>query len=94
MSTLTAIQNSLAAAPNPAPSPSASSSDALASEQTFLHLLVVQLQNQDPTQPQDASAFVAQLAQFSDLEQNVASRQDLDAIRQSLAAVSGSTPAA
>jgi flagellar basal-body rod modification protein FlgD len=93
MSTITAIQNSLAATPNPAPSPDPST-DPLASEQTFLHLLVAQLQNQDPLQPQDGSAFVAQLAQFSTLEQNVASRQDLDAIRQSLAAVSGSTPAA
>jgi flagellar basal-body rod modification protein FlgD len=35
----------------------------------FLKLLVAQLANQDPTQPQDSSAFVAQLAQFSALEQ-------------------------
>ena len=35
----------------------------------FLNLLVTQLKNQDPTQPQDDSAFAAQLAQFSSLEQ-------------------------
>ena len=35
----------------------------------FLQLLVAQLANQDPTQPQDTSAFVSQLAQFSALEQ-------------------------
>ena len=34
----------------------------------FLQLLVTQLQNQDPLNPQDNSAFVAQLAQFSSLE--------------------------
>ena len=35
----------------------------------FLQLLVTQLKNQDPLQPQDNSAFLAQLAQFSSLEQ-------------------------
>jgi flagellar basal-body rod modification protein FlgD len=56
----------------------------LATKDTFLQLLVAQLKNQDPLKPQDGAAFVAQLAQFSDLEQTIASRQDLDAIRQAL----------
>lgn len=34
----------------------------------FLRLLVTQLQHQDPLQPMDNTAFVAQLAQFSSLE--------------------------
>ncbi|WP_068605663.1 flagellar hook assembly protein FlgD, partial [Pseudomonas sp. BIOMIG1BD] len=34
----------------------------------FLKLLVTQLKNQNPLDPQDNSAFVAQLAQFSTLE--------------------------
>lgn len=34
----------------------------------FLQLLVTQLQNQDPLQPQDNSAFLAQLAQFTSVE--------------------------
>ncbi len=57
-----------------------SSSNSLASQQTFLQLLVAQLQNQDPTQPVEGTAFVTQLATFSDVEQNLGVRQDVDAI--------------
>ncbi|WP_412069067.1 flagellar hook assembly protein FlgD [Rubrivirga sp. IMCC43871] len=35
----------------------------------FLQLLVAQLRNQDPTNPQDGHEFAAQLAQFSTVEQ-------------------------
>ncbi len=38
-------------------------------KEDFLMLLVAQLQNQDPMNPQDATEFTAQLAQFSSLEQ-------------------------
>jgi flagellar basal-body rod modification protein FlgD len=35
----------------------------------FLKLMMAQLSQQDPTQPSDSNAFVAQLAQFTSLEQ-------------------------
>jgi flagellar basal-body rod modification protein FlgD len=57
-----------------------SSANSLASQQTFLQLLVAQLQNQDPTQPVQGTEFITQLATFSDVEQNLAVRQDVDAI--------------
>lgn len=38
-------------------------------KQDFLSLLVAQLQNQDPLNPDDPTEFTAQLAQFSSLEQ-------------------------
>jgi len=52
----------------------------MVTEQSFLQLLVAQLQNQDPLQPQDGTQFVSQLAQFSTLEQNIQMRTDLDSI--------------
>ena len=58
--------------------------DALANKETFLQLLVAQIRNQDPLNPSDGVQFVAQLAQFSALEQNIQMKDDLDAIRATL----------
>ena len=44
----------------------------------FLKLLVAQLRHQDPLKPQDGSEFVAELAQFSSLEQTMAINDRLD----------------
>ena len=46
-----------------------SPTDPLANEQTFLKLLVSQLQNQDPLNPTDPNQFVSQLTSYSQLEQ-------------------------
>jgi flagellar basal-body rod modification protein FlgD len=59
----------------------------LANEQTFLQLLVAQIKNQNPLNPTDSTQFVSQLAQFSQLEQTIAVRQDADAIRGQLVPV-------
>jgi flagellar basal-body rod modification protein FlgD len=47
-------------------------------QDAFLKLLVAQLQNQDPLNPQENYEFVAQLAQFSSLEQSVGINDRLD----------------
>lgn len=44
----------------------------------FLKLLVAQLKNQDPLKPQDNAQFVAELAQFSNLEQTIGINERLD----------------
>lgn len=44
----------------------------------FMTLLVAQLKNQDPLQPQDNTAFVAQLAQFNSLDQLIGIRESMD----------------
>ncbi len=58
--------------------------DGLGNQATFLNLLVEQLKNQDPTNPVDGTAFVTQLAEFNNVEQSLAMRQDLDAISEKL----------
>jgi flagellar basal-body rod modification protein FlgD len=63
-STNSITSNGSAAAPAPA-----AKSDPLASESTFLTLLVSQLQNQDPLNPTDSTQFVSQLTSYSQLEQ-------------------------
>ena len=49
---------------------------------TFLHLLVAQLQNQDPLQPTDTKEFVQELVQFSQVEQQIGTNTSLDKLLQ------------
>ena len=60
----------------------------------FLKLLVVQLQNQDPTSPQSNTEFIAQLAQFSALEQLASINQSVTALVQFFAAIGGAAKSA
>ena len=53
----------------------------------FLTLLVAQLQNQDPLNPQDPTEFTAQLAQYSSLEQQFATNAHLAKMSESSADV-------
>ncbi len=57
-----------------------SNADDTLDKSAFLKLLVEQLKNQDPLQPQDDSTFVAQLAQFSGLEQQMQTNTTLSQI--------------
>lgn len=66
MSNVSGVGNALSSALN---STTGSSSSSFVSQDTFLKLLVTQLKNQDPLNPQDSSQFVSQLASFSSLEQ-------------------------
>jgi flagellar basal-body rod modification protein FlgD len=50
----------------------------------FLQLLMAQLQNQDPLSPEDPKDFVAQLAQFSSLEQQINTNSNLSDLSKAI----------
>jgi flagellar basal-body rod modification protein FlgD len=58
--------------------------DPLTSKDTFLKLLVAQLQHQNPMDPSDPMQYVTQLTQFSSLEQALGTRKELEGIRTTL----------
>ena len=73
------------------PQASTSAATAAAMGKTdFLKLLVAQLQHQDPLQPMNNTEFVAQLAQFSSLEQQIESNQNLSMLQVGQAAMTNS----
>jgi flagellar basal-body rod modification protein FlgD len=57
--------------------------------EAFLQLLVTQLRHQDPLQPQANGEFIAQLAQFSSLEQLTHIQKTLTDISAALGADNG-----
>jgi flagellar basal-body rod modification protein FlgD len=61
----------------PSTSSSSSPTDSLTSEDTFLKLLVSQIQNQDPMNPADGVQFLTQLTGYSQLEQLMQINQEL-----------------
>lgn len=63
--------NSVAASANSAAAPSKITSDF----NTFLRMLTVQMQNQDPLNPIDSADYAVQLATFSGVEQQVRTNQ-------------------
>ena len=76
MSTISNTQSSAASAAQNAVSSSTKLGGIAPTEDTFLKLLVSQLQNQDPLNPADSTQFVGQLAQFSSLEQLIQINQN------------------
>jgi len=57
------------------------SKDSALGKDDFLNLLVAQLQNQDPLEPMDSTAFTSQLAEFSSLEQLANVNENLEYLR-------------
>ena len=70
---------------NPPTTADATGSSALGKDD-FMKLLLAQLANQDPTAPQDDQAFVAQLAQFAQLEASQGTNSRLDTLVSAQAA--------
>jgi len=58
--------------------------NSVATKENFLQLLVAQIKNQNPLNPADGTQFLSQLSQFTEMEQMLGMRQDLQAIRAAL----------
>ena len=73
---------------------SAAATNSASSDQTalfdnyemFLELLTVQLQNQNPLEPMDADKFAEQLTQYSSVEQQIKTNQNLEQMLQTMSA--------
>jgi flagellar basal-body rod modification protein FlgD len=76
MTTVNPAQSAFAANAAPAPASTVLNSDF----ETFLKMLTVQMQNQDPLNPMDSSEYAMQLATFSGLEQQVLTNELLNSL--------------
>ena len=62
-------------------------------QDTFLRLLTTQMQNQDPSSPMDNEQFVAQLAQFTSLEQLMGIQSNLENVYMAISAMNNASMA-
>jgi flagellar basal-body rod modification protein FlgD len=82
---------------NPSSSPpSSSNSTNTVNEDTFLQLVVAELENQDPSNPTDSTEFVTQLAEFQNLTTTMNMATSVSGIQTDvgqLVSIAGGTPA-
>lgn len=83
----TATASSAASGSNAAASTTKKKPSNQLGQDAFLHLLVAELKNQDPTQAQDPNAMVTQMAQFSGLEQQKDSNTLLTGMQNQMSAL-------
>lgn len=75
----------VAAATEDAEESSANDASALTADfETFLKLLTTQMRNQDPQNPMESTEFIAQLASFSAVEQQITTNEKLDSLISSM----------
>lgn len=75
-----AVQSSAAALAQSSSSSSSTATQTTMDYNSFLKLLVAEMQNQDPTNPTDPTQQLSQLASFSAVEQQVATNAKLDSL--------------
>ena len=91
----------VSALPSSIPTTSSIEADATATDgmggalgrDTFLRLLTTQMQNQDPSSPMDNEEFVAQLAQFTSLEQLMGIQSNLESVYMAISAMNNASMA-
>lgn len=72
--------------PNPRQTATDPTQDPVQTKSMFLKLLIAQIQNQNPLNPSDGTEYLAQLSQFTGVEQMLEMRKELQAIREVLTA--------
>ncbi|MBI3416269.1 MAG: hypothetical protein HY043_13325 [Verrucomicrobia bacterium] len=89
MSATSAITNTATGSPSPASYnvPPTQTLD----QDAFLKLLVVQMQSQDPLNPKQDTEFIAQMTQFSALEQSKSMQKDIAALHTDEALLQANT---
>ncbi|MFG1425789.1 flagellar hook assembly protein FlgD [Roseixanthobacter glucoisosaccharinicivorans] len=80
MTAISGLQGSASTSQTASTSSTSAGKPASVDYNAFLQLLVAQLKNQDPTSPMDSTAYMSQLASFSQVEQSVASNTKLDSL--------------
>lgn len=80
MTTTPVVGNNTANTNNANASSNSAAAKASVDYNSFLKLLVTQMQNQDPTAPMDATQYVSQLATFSGVEQSVQMNSKLETL--------------
>jgi len=71
--------------------PAPSTNKQVLGQEDFLKLLAVQFQNQDPMQPMDDTAFIAQMAQFTALDQSSSMLQQMTQLGNTQAATTANS---
>ncbi|MFF2014774.1 flagellar hook capping FlgD N-terminal domain-containing protein [Paenibacillus sp. NPDC058177] len=74
---------------NPEDNNKKTTGDSKLGKDQFLKILITQLQNQNPLQPMEDKEFIAQMAQFTSVEQLTNISKQLTEMNQSLGSVSG-----
>jgi flagellar basal-body rod modification protein FlgD len=85
------IASTTATTSTPDPTPTATGGALTGTKDEFLKLFMAQLQNQDPFDPKTGSDMVAQLAQFSSVEQATQTNQHLADLASAQAATSSAS---
>lgn len=85
---ITQTPQAAAAAPQPGESAPQTGTTTLSSDfETFIKMLTVQMQNQDPLNPMESSEFAVQLATFSSVEQQVQTNALLTTLNSQIGAL-------
>jgi flagellar basal-body rod modification protein FlgD len=67
----------------------ASTTNRIANQDIFMQLLVAQLKYQNPMNPADGIEFMTQLTQFSQLEQTVSIRKEMESLTDMVSTMIG-----